>query len=204
MQACPSGAEPTLPHLPLPSLAQPVLAAAALFALLLLVRPAVAETGAPSAALAGLAAWVGCPPHCTPAPARVGLQLRSGFVLDFPPLRGALDRLLGRRRLGDLIRLAEDGPPVTRQGDWVRLVLCRRAFCATEFAVLFVHLGAGELVLCWHEERWEAPRLRWSENRGGVWRTGAEGRQTLPAEGCNNRGPFDGHDWDLLRRLADG
>lgn len=172
---------------------------------LLAAAPARAQGEAPAPpSLAGVAAWVGCPPHCLAAAARTGQRLRSNFVLHYPPLRAELERLLGRRPLADLQRVAEAGPAVERRGDWVRVALCRQEACATEFMVLFVHPAAGELVLCWHEERWEPQRLRWSENRGGVWRTGAAGRQPLPPEGCNNRGALGGHDWDLLRRLADG
>lgn len=154
--------------------------------------------------LAGLAAWVGCAPTCPGAAARAGMRLRSAFVLAYPPLRAALEPMLGRRALADLARIAETGPAVERRGDWLRIALCRQDACATAFMVLFVHPAAGQVALCWHEERWEPQRLRWSENRGGVWRTGAPGPAPLPPEGCNNRGPLDGHDWDLLRRLADG
>ena len=132
------------------------------------------------------------------------MRLRSPFILAFPPLRAVLEQMLGRRALADLARIAETGPPVERRGDWLRVALCRQEACATSFMVLFVHPEAGVVVLCWHEERWEPQRLRWSDNRGGVWRTGAPGPASLPPEGCNNRGPLDGHDWDLLRRLADG
>jgi hypothetical protein len=153
-------------------------------------------------ALAGLAAWVGCAPICPAAAARSRPRLRSAFVLDFPPLHSELERLLGRRSWAELKRLAQTGPPIDRRGDWARIVLCRAAACATEFMVLFVHLPAAQIALCWHEERWMPHQLRWSDNRGGVWRTGT-GRQPLPPEGCNNRGAFLGHDWDLLRRLSD-
>jgi hypothetical protein len=180
-------------------------------AVLALAAPAAAQPArdAPSPPsspppLAGIAAWVGCPPHCPAAASRAGTRLRSNFVLHYPPLRAELEKLLGRRGLADLQKLAEAGPPVERQGDWVRIALCRQEACATEYMVLFVHPAAGQLVLCWHEERWEPQRLRWSENRGGVWRTDTAGRQPLPPEGCNNRGSLGGHDWDLLRRLADG
>lgn len=131
------------------------------------------------------------------------MRLRSIFVLHFPPLRAELERLLGRRALADLLRLAETGPAVEREGDWVRIALCRQAACATEFVVLFAHLRSGVVVLCWHQERWVPQRLSWSENQGGVWRSGVQGRQRLPPEGCNNRGALGGHGWDLLRRLAD-
>lgn len=154
--------------------------------------------------LAGVAAWAGCPPHCAAAAGRAGMRLRSNFVLHFPPLRSELERMLGRRGLAELMRLADLGPPVERRDGWVRVALCREGHCATEFLVLFVHPEAGEMVLCWHEERWVPHQLRWGDNRGGVWRTGAAGRQPLPPEGCNNRGALHGHDWDLLRRLADG
>ncbi|MBY0331717.1 MAG: hypothetical protein K2X49_13720, partial [Acetobacteraceae bacterium] len=154
--------------------------------------------------LAGVTAWAGCPPHCAAAAGRAGMRLRSNFVLHFPPLRSELERMLGRRGLTDLMRLADLGPPVERRDGWVRVALCREGHCATEFLVLFVQPDAGEMVLCWHEERWVPHQLRWGDNRGGVWRTGAAGRQPLPPEGCNNRGALHGHDWDLLRRLADG
>lgn len=187
------------------------LALAAALALLAVPGPAPAQPqpaspgpGTPGAAsLAGLAAWVGCAPHCPAAAGRAGQRLRSSFVLLFPPLRAELERLLGRRPLAELLRLAETGPPVEREGDWVRVALCRQAACATEFMVLFAHLHAGVVVLCWHQERWVPQRLSWSENQGGVWRSGVAGRQRLPPEGCNNRGALGGHGWDLLRRLAD-
>jgi hypothetical protein len=154
--------------------------------------------------LDGLSAWVGCAPSCPGVAARAGMRLRSSFILAFPPLRAMLDPMLGRRAMADLARIAETGPPVERRGDWLRIALCRQDACATSFIVLFVQPAAGEVLLCWHEERWEPQRLRWADNRGGVWRTGAPGPQPLPEEGCNNRGPLGGHDWDLLQRLADG
>jgi hypothetical protein len=166
-------------------------------------RPPEPAPAAELPGLEGLAAWVDCAPTCPTARQPGGQRLRSSFVLDFPPLRARLEAMLGRRGLGDLARVTGTGPAVERRQDWVRIALCRPQACATEFLVLFAHLRDGVAVLCWHEERWVPHQLRWSENRGGVWRTGVAGRQPLPREGCNNRGPLGGHDWDLLRRLAD-
>lgn len=184
------------------SLALPLLAATAAAQPAAPGAPAPAPAAAAQASLAGVAQWVGCLPTCrgsTPRRGGEGLRPPQERIFEHPPLRNELNRLLGRDEVRVLLQ-AQAEQPVERDGDWVRLAVCRAQACETDIWHLFVNIAENSVLVCRSLKVVEADGR--VEERGAFYRSG-QGRRALPPGGCD-RQPPQGSDWGLLGRLLRG